>query len=441
MKPEIPVLTVSQLNLKVRSWLENEIGEVQILGELSNFSKPSSGHFYFTLKDQHAQIRCVFFRNHHTKESNLLIDGQQVTARGRLSLYEARGDYQLIVFELIESGMGALYQQFMQIKEKLANAGLFEEQRKRSLPKFPSTIGVITSATGAALQDILSTLSRRFILADIYIYPCEVQGATAASQLINALKQANLDNRVQVLILARGGGSIEDLWPFNNESLAYAISESKIPVVTGVGHETDFTIADFVADHRAATPTAAAEAVTPDAQEILAAINILNLRMQRAIKRYLEHRSLLVTHTLSRLLSPQRIILNQSQTIDFLESQLHQCMRQQLHRKIYASQFLYQRLENRNPVLLIKNFQTKLHFLNQQLNKLAQAKLNKAKLSFAHYISTLKAVSPLSTLERGYSITQHNNHIVYDSAQIKIEDVLKVTLAKGELLCEVLEIR
>ena len=269
------ILTVSQLNRHVRTYLEYEMGEVCVAGEISNLSKPASGHFYFTLKDATAQVRCVFFRNRHVgAASRGLQNGQQVVARGKLSLYEARGDYQLIVEQLDEAGQGDLYRQFELLKVKLAALGLFDAARKKPLPRIPDCIGVITSSTGAALHDILTTLGRRFPLIPVIVYPSDVQGKQAAPQLINALQRANRERRCDVLVLARGGGSIEDLWAFNDEYLAHAIANSSIPVVSGVGHETDVTIADFVADLRAATPTAAAEAVVPDHPRRMAVIRL-----------------------------------------------------------------------------------------------------------------------------------------------------------------------
>lgn len=349
MHQDLPALTVSQLNRQIRFWLENDVGEVAVLGELSNLSKPNSGHFYFTLKDASAQLRCVYFRNYHSLESRHFKDGQQVLAQGKLSLYEARGDYQLIVHSLSDAGLGELYRQFEALKAKLQSQGLFDAGRKKEVPRFPSIIGVITSSTGAALQDILTTLARRYPLATVKVYASEVQGKEASKQLIRAIDKANHDNQVDVLILARGGGSIEDLWAFNNEQLALAISNSQIPIVTGIGHETDFTIADFVADLRAATPTAAAEAVTPNQLELITALQLLERRAISLMGQFTQHKQLLLSSKMAKILSPQQLIAKHWQAIDFLERQLYQSMQHLLKRT--RTNWLYCLLNYRSIVL------------------------------------------------------------------------------------------
>ena len=307
METQITILTVSQLNRQVKSYLENELGVVHVEGELSNLSKPSSGHFYFSLKDSSAQIRCVYFKNRHIGAlANKLCDGQHIVASGRLSLYEARGDYQLIVEQITEAGLGALYQRFEELKNKLAAEGLFDSTKKRPIPYMPRAIGVITSTTGAAIQDILSTLARRFPLADVFIYPSEVQGAGAVQQLIKALQRANKDKRCEVLLLARGGGSIEDLWAFNDEQLARHIRNSSIPIVSGIGHETDVTIADFVADYRAETPTAAATRVTPDCNELFKLLNHSIARLYEAMHRFLQKYQLKLQHLMDKISSHKK---------------------------------------------------------------------------------------------------------------------------------------
>lgn len=439
MNHEAPALTVSQLNRQVRSWLEYEIGEVSVLGEISSLSRPSSGHWYFTLKDENAQLRCVFFKNSHTRESLLFDNGQQVIARGKLSLYEARGDYQLIINQLSAAGIGALYQQFERLKSKLAAEGLFAEHRKKALPRFPATIGIITSPSGAALRDILCTLARRFPLADVFVYPCEVQGKTAAQQLIRALIKANEDARAEVLLLARGGGSIEDLWCFNDEQLAYAIARSKIPVISGVGHETDFTIADFVADLRTATPTAAAESVTPDKQDLLALLSGLFIKNHTALRRSLQQNQLHLSHHLARLTSPRKVILNHWQTLDYLDKQLKQCIKKQLSDHSYKLDILQRSLGLHNPEIMLDSCSARLQYLLQQLDRILLQLLNEAKLSLTRLMSVLYAVSPLATLERGYAIASCDDHVLLDSQQVHEGDIIRLRLAKGQLNCSVIE--
>ncbi|MDF1678000.1 MAG: exodeoxyribonuclease VII large subunit [Legionellaceae bacterium] len=386
-------LTVSQLNRQIRRLLEEAVGPVCVQGEVSNLSRPASGHAYFSLKDSTAQLRCVFFKNRHRKDTETILkNGEALTLKGTLSVYEARGDYQLIVENIEPLGQGTLFQQFEALKNKLKSLGLFESHRKKTWPKYPNAIGLITSPTGAAIKDIQTTLARRFPLADVHLYPSEVQGATAAPQLINAIRQANLEGTCDVLLLARGGGSIEDLWAFNDETLAYAISESHIPIVSGVGHETDFTIADFVADFRAATPTAAAEAVTPDKHQLLEHCERLNLRLEQAMTRILNYQTEKLQNLSTRLKSPEHILQSHWQTLDYLTRQL----------QTYTHNILTQK-------------QHALKALTGSLN----------------------ALSPLATLSRGYAIATHNQHVVRQPADAPIGADIQLTLPKGALICKV----
>lgn len=433
-------LTVSQLNRQVRSWLEMELGEIAVIGELSNLSKPASGHFYFSLKDKTAQIRCVYFRNQHDVNSKSLNDGQQVIAKGRLSLYEARGDYQLIVQSLTEAGFGELYYQFEQLKAKLKAQGLFEQERKRTIPTYPSHIAIVTSSSGAALRDILTTLKRRYPLASLTIYASEVQGKEAAPQLIKALNKANADKKAQVLILARGGGSIEDLWAFNDEALALTISNSAIPIVSGIGHETDFTIADFVADLRAATPTAAAEAVTPNQLDLLNKIRVLEERIVRSLSNFVRHQQLLLSNQIAKFLSPTQLIAKHWQRIDYLDQQLRHAMNGLLHQKQKRLHLVSTQLNAQNPMTLLQQSKGRLQKLELQMARIMTARLHKLKQSLGSKMATLHAVSPLATLDRGYALATYQKTILYNSAQVKIGDAIKIRLAKGELSCQVLEI-
>jgi exodeoxyribonuclease VII large subunit len=437
MQNDLTALTVTQLNQQVRSWLELEMGNIMVIGELSNLSKPRSGHFYFTLKDPSAQLRCVYFRNHHASMSKHFQDGQQVLAQGKLSLYEARGDYQLIVYSLTEAGLGALYCQFEELKAKLQAQGLFAQDKKKSIPRYPTAIGIITSATGAALRDVLITLARRFPLATAIVYDSEVQGKDAAKQLIKAIKKANQDKHAEVLILARGGGSIEDLWAFNDEQLALTISSSTIPIVSGVGHETDFTIADFVADLRAATPTAAAETVTPNQFDLLTTLTSLEQRMLQAVTRFMQHKELLLSHCSANILSPGRLINKHYQTIDCLEQQLNQSLRNLVNNKKDHLYVLVTSLHKKNPMTLLQQFKAKLQYLEQQLTHNLITKINGLKHIFSSRLATLHAVSPLATLERGYAIATYNQTILCNSNQVKKGDNIDLRLAKGHLVCKI----
>ncbi len=432
------VLTVSQLNRQVKNYLENELGTVHVEGELSNLSKPASGHFYFTLKDSGAQIKCVFFKNRHFGSiANKLVDGQHIVATGKLSLYEARGDYQLIVEQVTEAGLGILYQRFEELKNKLAAEGLFDSANKKTLPLMPQTIGVITSTSGAAIRDILSTLARRFPIANVLIYPSEVQGATAAQQLITAIQRANQDQRCEVLILARGGGSIEDLWAFNEEQLARQIAKSSIPIVSGVGHETDFTIADFVADYRAETPTAAATAITPDGVELLKIINHSILRMHEAMHRMTQKNQIRLQYLIDKISSPKKAIASYWQTTDYLEKQLITHMIRIIKQKTHQLHLTMHQLNAQNPKIQIDQTQVRLNQLLNQLNQQIQIKVNHLKYQLHSLLATLHAVSPLATLDRGYAIATQKNKILFSSEQVRIGDVIDVRLAQGKLVCEV----
>lgn len=433
------ILSVTQLNRQIRCWLEQEIGSLYVEGEVSTLSRPASGHYYFTLKDASAQVRCVFFRNKHTAMTQETLQaGQHIVVFGQLSLYEARGDYQLIVEHVESAGQGDLYRQFELLKTKLAALGLFDASRKKNLPLFPAAIGIVTSSSAAALKDILTTLKRRYPIATVIVYPSDVQGKLAPAQLITAIQRANQDKRCDVLILARGGGSIEDLWAFNDEQLAYAITNSHIPIVSGVGHETDFTIADFVADLRAATPTAAAEAVSPNQFELIATLQMLHTRMNNAISRFIRHKQLLLHHELQKMASPSQRIRSYWQSLDYLHNHLGITFQKQLVRKKHQVEKLSLQLQAIHPTHRLQKEKQLLHYLETQLIQLSKQQLQEQKRRFTTLLATLHVVSPLSTLNRGYSITTYDNHVLLNSDQVKQGDVIQVRLAHGNLTCEVL---
>ncbi len=440
MSTEQTVLTVTQLNRHIRSWLENEMGAVSVQGELSNLSRPSSGHAYFTLKDTAAQVRCVYFKNRHVRaDLQALHDGQLVVASGTLSLYEARGDYQLIVQSLVLAGAGDLHQQFAALKLKLAALGLFESARKQALPVYPQSIGVITSPSGAALRDILATLARRFPLATVIIYPSDVQGKRAPQQLCQALMRANTDKSCDVLILARGGGSLEDLWAFNDESLAYAIAASDLPVVTGIGHETDFTIADFVADLRAATPTAAATAVTPDAQELLYLFVSIQQRLQAAAQRLIRHQRLLLDHAMRAIRAPGRLIMMHWQTLDDLNRRLYAAVNNRALKYGHTLHLLNLQLHTKNPGHHIQEQMLHTQALQSRLLSAMRNIIVTYQHDFAATAATLNAVSPLATLERGYALITQNDHLITRVQQVSPGSQIDMRLVNGHLSCQVLE--
>ncbi|MDF1757424.1 MAG: exodeoxyribonuclease VII large subunit [Legionellaceae bacterium] len=432
-------LSVSQLNRQIKTLLEQDVGEVFVGGEVSNLAKPASGHLYFTMKDATAQIKCVFFRNRHLPAHKQLANGQQVCARGKLSLYEARGDYQLIVEQLTEDGLGDLHKLFELLKAKLQALGLFDAARKKPLPKYPNCIGIITSKSGAAIRDILATLQRRFPCANILVYASDVQGKGSELQLKNAIIKANADMRADVLILARGGGSLEDLWAFNDEKLAHTIAQSTIPIVSGVGHEVDFTIADFVADMRAATPTAAAEAVTPNILEISAYINILTDNMLSAMRGYLSTQALLLKHQLEKLSSPGQLIASHWQKVDYLELNLQNSIDKGLLVKQHNLQLLTARLHAQNPRLLLSQAKSHITQLEEKMSRLISEKMQTSEQRFKTLLSTLNAVSPLATLDRGYAIVMYDDRPVFNSNDVDVGDRVAIKLAKGHLTCEVLK--
>lgn len=430
--------TVSQLNLYVRNLLENQVSQVKVTGEVSNLTRPTSGHYYFTLKDATAQVRCCFFRNRQNNESHsILKNGQKIEISGKPSLYEARGDYQLIIENVSDAGLGDLHRQFELLKERLAKSGIFDQVYKKPLPRFPQTIGIITSETGAAIRDILTTLARRYPVAKVIIYPTEVQGAQASTSIIRALKIAIDNNNCDVLILARGGGSIEDLWAFNDENLANTIAHCPIPIVSGVGHETDFTIADFVADLRAATPTGAAESCTPDIQDLLAWFNASLNRLNQAVIRIFQHKQLLLNHAIQKLSSPDKLIQAYWQTLDYLNNNLIMAMQKQIKNSQYKLSIAITKIHAQNPSLKVSQQKINIDTLSKQLNQLMRNKISSLQNQLRTQLSTLHAVSPLATLDRGYSIAKYKSHVLTHSQQVKPGDLINIRLAKGSLTCEV----
>ena len=396
--PTRTVYSVSRLNREVRTLLESGLGTLWVEGEISNLARPASGHWYFSLKDRDAQIRCAMFRQRNVLSRFAPKEGQLVVAFGRVSLYEPRGDYQLLVELMEDAGLGALQRAFDELKARLAAEGLFAPERKRALPSAPRRIGVITSPTGAAIRDIVQVLRRRCPAAEILIYPSAVQGAAAAAALIAAVELAGARGEVDVLILARGGGSIEDLWAFNDERLARAILASPIPIVTGIGHEIDFTIADFVADLRAPTPSAAAQLVAPDAAVWRRRLEQLLARFAAAARRALRSeasRLEALTRRL-RLSHPGARLQQHSQRLDELEARL----RLSVHARIAAG--------------------------TARLESAARA---------------LQAVSPLATLERGFAVVTRTSDgaLITDATQLAAGEAFDARLAHGSLRATVIE--
>ncbi|BDG83597.1 MULTISPECIES: exodeoxyribonuclease VII large subunit [Citrobacter] len=434
------IFTVSRLNQTVRLLLEQEMGQVWISGEISNFTQPASGHWYFTLKDDTAQVRCAMFRNSNRRVTFRPQHGQQVLVRANITLYEPRGDYQIIVESMQPAGEGLLQQKYELLKAKLQAEGLFDQQYKQPLPSPAHCVGVITSKTGAALHDILHVLKRRDPSLPVIIYPTAVQGDDAPGQIVRAIERANARNECDVLIVGRGGGSLEDLWSFNDERVARAIFASRIPVVSAVGHETDVTIADFVADLRAPTPSAAAEIVSRNQQELLRQIQSAQQRLGMAMDYYLANRNRRFTQLFHRLQQqhPQLRLARQQTMLERLRQRMNFALDNQLKRAASRQQRVLQRLNQQNPQPRIYRAQTRIQQLEYRLAENVRARLSATRERFGNAVTHLEAVSPLSTLARGYSVTTATDgKVLKQTRQVKAGDVLTTRLSDGWVESEV----
>jgi exodeoxyribonuclease VII large subunit len=439
-RPDRDIYSVSRLNREVRVLLERGFGSLWLEAEISNFARPSSGHWYFSLKDAAAQVRCAMFRQRNMLCAFTARDGQKVLVRARIGLYEPRGEYQLIVDHMEDAGQGALKRQFEELSARLSSEGLFAAERKRPLPSLPMRIGIITSPTGAAVRDILHVLARRFPAAAVLIYPVPVQGAQAAAEITAALELAGRRAECEVLILARGGGSLEDLWAFNDERLARAIVASPIPVITGIGHEIDFTIADFAADVRAPTPSAAAELAVPDAQEWLDAFVQFAAQLQRCMRRRLEERRERLRWLTGRAarVSPVVRLGAQAQRLDELEQCLVRAMRRRLQEHGERLRWLSGRAARVSPSARLKLQLARLAGLDQRLGRAWRQATSSRREKLLPLIRTLHAVSPLATLERGYAIVSlESGGILRDAADAKPGTLIEARLARGRVRAKV----
>lgn len=434
------IFTVSRLNQTVRLLLEQEMGQVWISGEISNFSQPSSGHWYFTLKDDNAQVRCAMFRNSNRRVTFRPQHGQQVLVRANITLYEPRGDYQIIVESMQPAGEGLLQQKYEQLKAALSAEGLFDQQFKQPLPSPATCVGIVTSRTGAALHDILQVLKRRDPSLPVIIYPTAVQGDDAPLQIVRAIERANLRHECDVLIVGRGGGSLEDLWSFNDERVARAIFASRIPVVSAVGHETDVTIADFVADLRAPTPSAAAEIVSRNQQELLRQLQTGQQRLEMAMDYFIANRHRRFTQLHHRLQQqhPQLRLARQQTVLERLRQRMSVALDGQIKRAGQRQQRMLQRLNQQNPQPRIYRAQTRLQQLEYRLAESVRARLASTRERFGNAVTHLEAVSPLSTLARGYSVTlAADGKPITKAKQITTGDTLTTRLADGIVESEV----
>jgi len=437
------IFTVSRLNQTVRLLLEKEMGQVWIRGEISNFSQPSSGHWYFTLKDNTAQVRCAMFRNSNNRVTFRPQNGQQVVVRANMTLYEPRGDYQIIVESMQPDGAGLLQQQYEQLKQRLLEEGLFSPSYKQPLPSPARQLGLITSKTGAALHDVLQVLQRRDPSLPVIIYPTAVQGVDAPLQIVRAIEMANLRHECDVLIVGRGGGSLEDLWSFNDERVARAIFASKIPIVSAVGHETDITIADFVADLRAPTPSAAAEMISRNQTELLRQLQAQQQRMEMAMDYYLAQCSQQITRLQHRLgqQHPQLRLARQQNLLERLRQRLLTATENHIRRGTQQQQRLASRLNQQQPQQRIHRAQSQLLQLEHRLTQLVSAQLSESKQRFGSAIAQLEGVSPLATLARGYSVTTADDgKVLKKTRQVKSGDKLTTRLDDGWVESQVLAI-
>ena len=430
-------LTVSELNRQSRLLLERGMSRLWVQGEISNLARPASGHFYFSLKDEAAQIRCAWFRQRQRAATHRIQDGDQVLALGRVSLYEARGDYQFIVEQVEAAGEGELRRRFELLKKKLAAEGLFAAERKRPLPLLPRRIGVITSPTGAAIRDILTVLRRRFPSIPVVIYPSPVQGDAAVPGLLAALATAERRAECDVLILGRGGGSLEDLWAFNDEALAYAISACSIPIVSGVGHEVDVTIADFAADVRAPTPSGAAEMVVPDQMEWMRSLESVSARLGGQMRRRLEN-AFQSMDWLSRRLtpcSPAARVRQQRDRLRDLTRTLGGAMRHGFTRRGRALDRMCARFLARSPARRLEWMSRKVNDIEARLTRRATVTVGRLDTRLRLAERALQSVSPLATLTRGYAIVTdaESGRVLMDAAKVAPGTVIRARLAHGSL--------
>ena len=441
--PSEAAITVSQLNRKAKNLLEQGIARLWVEGEISNLSRPASGHIYLSLKDENAQVSAAWFRQRQRGPAIGFKNGDKVLACGRVSIYEARGNYQLIIEQMEPAGEGVLKQRFDALKKKLLAEGLFDEDRKQELPSLPSRIGVITSPSGAAIRDIVSVLRRRFPAVPVVVYPAAVQGEAAPGELMAALDTAIQRDECDVLIIGRGGGSLEDLWAFNDEALARAIAECPIPIVSAVGHEVDFTISDFVADLRAPTPSGAAEIVVPSQHDWLRRVNTLAVRIGRIGERAVQDRAQELDWLGKRLFaaSPEATLRRQHNSLRENRSRIAAAMRTQLLELQNDAQALRSDLMQQSPALAVQRSIGQLATLRQRLGSGVHDALSDVTHRIALLGRALNSVSPLATLDRGYAIVlNEEGKALTNAAQASTGDEIRARLSKGELVANVTKV-
>ncbi len=425
-----PLVTVTELNRQVRALLENRFETLWVAGELSNVKLATSGHWYFCLKDSGASVDCAMFRTRAQFLDFRPEGGLQVEVRARVTLYEPRGSYQLVVEEIRKAGLGKLFEAFEKLKARLAGEGLFEAQRKRPMPRFPRAIGIVTSPGAAALRDVLTTLRRRAPMVPVILYPAQVQGEAAAGQIARAIGRANARAECDVLVVCRGGGSLEDLWPFNEEVVARAIVASAIPVVSGVGHETDFSIADFVADLRAPTPTAAAVAASPDREALVEEVAARRRRLRRDLARIVERLSQRLDHAARRLLTPSERLARDGERVAGARRRLAVAMQGMHARRRMALASAAPRLARALPD--VARERREVGRLGERLAALATRALADRARRVAALAASLSHLDPTQVLGRGYSIVRGpDGHVRATSLGLAPGDALEITFAEG----------
>lgn len=436
------VCSVSELNQQLKQTIAGNFSLIWVEGEISNLARPASGHIYFSLKDSKAQLRCVMFRSHNSRVPFDITNGLQVIARASASVYEARGDLQLIVNGMEEAGAGALQRQFEALKKKLFHEGLFDEQRKKIIPQYPEHIAIVTSPTGAAIKDYLNVAQRRYPACKKSLYSVQVQGEQAAEQISAAINAVNNHADADIIVLIRGGGSIEDLWSFNDEQLARTIVESDIPIITGIGHEIDYTIADFVADLRAPTPSVAAELTCPDSAAVLSSLSYTHQQLTR-ISTELVQKLAQSTDWLAQRLQrthPREIIKSQQETLNRLLRHLQRSIDAQVKENQYRFYTIEQRYFRHSPKELITFQQSSILSINRRLKQAMVNHFSQRSHQFQLCTKTMQVVSPLNTLQRGYSITVNDpntNQVITNHEQLKPGDQITTYLTGGEVLSRV----
>lgn len=439
-------LTVHALTKYIKRKFDADphLQNVYVKGEISNFKRHSSGHMYFTLKDEKARILSVMFSSQASNLKFLPENGMKVILRGEITVYDPTGQYQIYVKEMRPDGIGDLYLAYEQLKQRLEREGLFAKEKKKSIPLFPKAVGVITSPTGAAIRDIITTIKRRYPIVKILILPALVQGENAALSIAGAISKANEMDELDVLIVGRGGGSIEDLWPFNEESVARAIFLSKIPTISAVGHETDFTIADFVADLRAPTPTGAAELAVPHIDELMERILQRQTRLLQAMKEKMRFSK----GQLNRLTKsyafrfPERLYDQKLEQLDKLDERLAKGTARLTMVKGMEHENLFKRLEKNHPNQLLNQAEERFIRINKTMKRAIFQILNKKQTEYRHMNSTLDALSPLKIMDRGYSLVYVNeDKLVKSTNQVKQNDSVQIKLTDGSLICKVLDIK